>query len=426
MARLKHLHSPSRILAVVVLAALSAIGVGYIFSTGYLGSAYPIRPNWYRQCVFLAFGAGVCWGMARLDNRRLPWRTLVWSGYALSMLLLVAVLLFGKEIGGARRWLTVGPLLLQPAEFAKVFTILAGSLIFSGELFRKRWQELVAGLCCFGLPVLLILCEPSYGNAGALAPCLLVLAGIRWLPRWLWKLGMLAALIILFGTAYMIYQLRSRPSEPPVPGQVQAGEGGFLHGYHLRRLQAFLSPEGDWNEQQSLMTVAGGGWFGKGYLNGTMKKLGFLPRTVAPTDFIFAVIAEEGGLLFGVLPVLFLYGLLLGLLLHWGANATCPMDLNLVASGSTLLFVHILVGVGMSIRLVPVIGLPLPLLSYGGSFTVATMLLLGALFGTHQQTEEDAAADMDKDEGNPVASKPAETTWRLGSFFKLRIRSRDE
>ena len=271
MARLKHLHSPSRILAVVVLAALSAIGVGYIFSTGYLGSAYPIRPNWYRQCVFLAFGAGVCWGMARLDNRRLPWRTLVWSGYALSMLLLVAVLLFGKEIGGARRWLTVGPLLLQPAEFAKVFTILAGSLIFSGELFRKRWQELVAGLCCFGLPVLLILCEPSYGNAGALAPCLLVLAGIRWLPRWLWKLGMLAALIILFGTAYMIYQLRSRPSEPPVPGQVQAGEGGFLHGYHLRRLQAFLSPEGDWNERQSLMTVAGGGWFGTGYADAALR-----------------------------------------------------------------------------------------------------------------------------------------------------------
>ena len=420
-------HSSSRLLAVIVLAVLAVLGVGYIFSTGYLGSAYPIRPNWYRQCVFLAVGGAACWAVARLDNRRLPWRILAWGGYALSLLLLVAVLLFGKEIGGARRWLTMGPLLLQPAEFAKVFTILAGAMIFSGGLFRKRWQELVAGICCFGTPMALILCEPSYGNAGSLVPCFLMLAGIRFFPQWLWKIIMLLTLLALFGAAYEIYRLRNQPAQTAEQTDgAETADGGFLHGYHLRRLQAFLSPEGDWNEQQSLMTVAGGGWFGKGYLNGTMKKLGFLPRTVAPTDFIFAVIAEEGGLVFGVLPVLFLYGLLLSLLLHWGADAASRLDLNLVAAGSTLLFVHILVGVGMSIRLVPVIGLPLPLLSYGGSFTVSILLLLGALFGTRQQTEEDVAADLDKDEGNPVASKPTETTWRLGPFFKLRIRSRDE
>ena len=423
MAISEHPHSSSRVLAVIVLTVLAVFGVGYIFSTGYLGSAYPIRPNWYRQCAFLAVGAAVGWAVARLDNRRLPWRILVWGGYSVSLLFLVAVLAFGKEIGGARRWLTMGPLLLQPAEFAKVFTILAGALIFSGELFRKRWQELVAGICCFGVPMSLILCEPSYGNAGSFVPCFLVLAGIRFFPQWLWKFAMLVTLLALFGTAYEVYRMRNQPTPVEQGTETGKAETGFLHGYHLRRLQAFLSPEGDWNEQQSLMTVAGGGWFGKGYLNGTMKKLGFLPRTVAPTDFIFAVIAEEGGLVFGVLPVLFLYGVLLSLLLHWGADAASRLDLNLAAAGSTLLFVHILVGVGMSIRLVPVIGLPLPLLSYGGSFTVAILLLVGALFGIRQQTGEGTA---DNDGTSPTASKPVETTWRLGPFFKLRIRSRDE
>ena len=406
-------HSTNRVLAVAALLALSVFGVSYIFSTGYLGAAYPIRPNWLRQCVFLGIGAAAAWGMSRLDHRGAAWRAVVWGGYGASVMLLAVVLVAGREIGGARRWLPLGPLLLQPAEFAKVFTVQAGALLLSGRVCRSRWRELGWALACFGVPVVLILLEPSYGNAGALLPCLLVLAGMRFFPRWLWCLGLLAVVACLFGGAYGVFRLRSHPVAAQ-PTAVLEESGGFLRGYHLRRLRAFLSPEGGWNEQQSLMTVAGGGLTGKGYLNGTMKRLGFLPRTVAPTDFIFAVIAEEGGLLFGVLPVLGLYALLLGLLLQRGAHAASRLDLNLLAGGSTLLLVHIVVGVGMTIRLVPVIGLPLPLLSYGGSFTVATLSLLGTLLGTRQQ----AAPEEDETPPSPVR------TWRFGPL--LRIRMRDE
>ena len=396
------------------MVLLAAFGVCYIFSTGYLGSSFPIRPNWLRQCVFLMAGAAAAWGMARLDNRGALWRTVVWTGYGVSVALLAVVLLCGREIGGARRWLVIGPFLLQPAEFAKAFTILAGALLLSGEVCKNRRQELGWTLLCFVVPFGLILLEPSYGNAGSLLPCLMVMLGIRFFPKWLWKFCLLVLVMCLFGGAYGVFQLRNQPPEVWESSMTTEGGNGFLRGYHLRRLRAFLSPEGDWNEQQSLMTVAGGGWSGKGYLNGTMKRLGFLPRTVAPTDFIFAVIAEEGGLLFGVLPVLFLYALLIGLLLHRASSAASRLDLNLLAAGTTLLFVHILVGVGMTIRLVPVIGLPLPLLSYGGSFTVAILVLLGTLLGTRQTSladEEDAT------------SAPAQSRMlRFGPLLRIGIR----
>ena len=144
-----------------------------------------------------------------------------------------------------------------------------------------------------------------------------------------------------------------------------------------------------------------------------MKNLGFLPRTVAPTDFIFAVIAEEGGLLRGVLPVLLLYIALLSVLLHWGAHAERRLDLMLLSAGATLLAMHIFIGVGMTIRLIPVIGLPLPLLSYGGSFTVAVCTLLGVLYGCDRNAGGQENAD---DDG---AARPQ--TIQCGFLFRLRI-----
>lgn len=409
--------SGSKTLAVVALALLSALGVAYIFSTGYLGSQYPVRPNWLRQCAFLALGAVAAVGMSRLDHRGTLWRVVVWGGYAAGVVLLAVVLVAGKEIGGARRWLRAGPLLLQPAEFAKTFTLLAGAWLAAGMSGWKRRYDFLALLGCFLLPMGLMLLEPSYGNAGSLAPCLAVLVGICFFPRWLWNLCAVLAVAVLFAVAVGVNYLRNQPPPPDVTAAAGPAESGFLHGYHLKRLHAFLSPEGDWNEQQSLMTVAGGGWFGKGYLNGTMKKLGFLPRTVAPTDFIFAVIAEEGGLVFGVLPVLALYMLLFALLLHRAGHAADRQELAIVCAGCTLLFVHVLVGVGMSIRLVPVIGLPLPLLSYGGSFTLATMMLMGAMLGIRTQAEEGEDA--------PEPAVANGLTLRLGPFFRLKITNKD-
>lgn len=408
----------SHLIALLCIAALALAGVAAIYSAGYVSSDYPVRPNWLRQCAFLGAGALVAAFFARLDCHRRRWRLLVLCCYGASVLLLVAVLFIGRSIGGARRWLAVGPLLLQPAEFAKVFTLLAGAVVLSGELFRSRLCELAAALAVFAVPMLLIAREPSYGNAASLLPGMAVMIGLRFLPGWLWKAALVVLLAAFFAGIGALHYLRSIPADDAATAASRtagAPSDGILHGYHLRRLNSYLSARGGWNEQQSLMTVAGGGLLGKGYLKGTMKSLGFLPRTVAPTDFIFAVIAEEGGFLGGVLPVVTLYGVLVAVLLHLASRAASRQDLNLLAGGVSLLMIHICVGIGMTIRMLPVIGLPLPLLSYGGSFTLSMMILLGCMMG----------CDRTPPPGVIPADRDLPLTLRLGALFRLRIWRKD-
>ncbi len=409
------MRSASHLVILITLILLAIFGVAYIYSTGYISSDYPVRPNWLRQCVFLNAGACVAYFFARLDIQKRSWQLLIISCYLCSVILLVAVLLMGRSVGGARRWIALGPLFLQPAEFAKVFTLLAGAIVLSGDFLRSKWLELPVALCVFAVPVLLIAREPSYGNAASVLPGLALMIGLRFLPSWLWRCAIAAFMIAFFVGIAGLYYLRSLPPEPVSQTVVQNDTStikSLLRGYHLKRLKSYLSPRGGWNEQQSLMTVAGGGLFGKGYLNGTMKSLGFLPRTVAPTDFIFAVIAEEGGFLFGVLPVVILYGLLIAIVMHWASRAQNQLSLNILVAGSSLLMVHICVGIGMTIRLLPVIGLPLPLLSYGGSFTVAMLTLIGAMISCDRAT-----MPQDASEHNPDA--PA--IFQIPLLFRLKI-----
>lgn len=407
----------SHLVFMLTAGVLCALGVAFIYSAGYLGEAYAVRGNYLRQCVFIGAGLVAGAGICALSPGRLSWRAVIFSGYFASLLLLVAVLLWGKSIGGARRWIPVGGMLLQPAEFARVFTLLAGALLWDGKSLPRRW-ELPLGLLCYLAPMALIAAEPSYGNAASLAIPLAVTLGLRYLPPWLWKISLLTMAGALLAATLCVQHLRRQAAIPPAEkGAASASllppkAAALLKGYHLRRFQSFLSADGGWNEQQAVMAVAGGGRTGKGYLNGTMKNLGFLPRTVAPTDFIFAVVAEEGGFFFGVLPLLGLYWLLLMLPLHWASRAEDRLRLNLLAAGTTLLFTHVVVGVGMSVRLLPVIGLPLPLLSYGGSFTLSLFLLLGAML----------AADRHPAEGTDTTPQETETGFRLGRLFRLRLR----
>ena len=404
----------SHLLFLLVLLCLSGMGVAYLFSTGYLGAEYAVRGNYLRQCGFLLFGVVLGAAAFRMTPGSGLWRIVVFAGYCLSLLLLVLVLLAGKSIGGARRWLVLGPFLLQPAEFARVFTILAGALLLDGKFLPRRW-EFLFGVGCYLLPMGLILLEPSYGNAASLAIPLAVMLGLRYFPKWLWITTVLVAVSGVLALSLAIQHLRLLDETGTPVESLETGWGtGVFHGYHLRRLRSFLSAEGGWNEQQSVMAVAGGGLTGKGYLSGTMKNLGFLPRTVAPTDFIFAVVAEEGGLLFGVLPLLLLYWLLFLLLTHWAARSQNRLCLNLLAGGSALLFTHVVVNIGMTIRLLPVIGLPLPLLSYGGSFTVSVLLLLAMM----------ASADYHRTEqpSRIPCARSSESIWALGRLLRVKLR----
>lgn len=407
----------SAVLQQLALVLLAVIGLFYIYSAGYVTADYPVRANWQRQMVFIAIGFVLYAVMIRWDNRSDSWQLLLWGGYALSLAGLLAVLSFGKEIGGARRWLAIGGFYMQPAEFARIFTLLA----FCQLLFRRgrgrRWlRPLLAGVVVL-LPVILIAVEPSLGNAASLFPCLLGILAVRFLPPRLMLLSVCLSTLLLLLAGGGLFWLRTQDNSAEIftrEVEPRLQKIALIRPYHLRRLKAFVSPLGGWNERQAVMSVAGGGLYGKGYLNGTMKSLGYLPRTVAPSDFIFSVIAEEGGFLFGTLPVICLYILLLIACLRQAALAADPFD-NAVCTGLTLLcLVHICVGIGMTVRLIPIIGLPLPLLSYGGSFTLAFLLGMGIISGTRRHQPHDL----------PTADSDHTFQLTLPGVLRLRINNR--
>lgn len=377
----------------LAMVLLALFGLFYIYSAGYVTADYPVRANWQRQMCFLGGGFFLYVMMSWWDNRRDSWQLLLWGGYILSLAGLIAVLSVGKEIGGARRWLSIGGFYLQPAELARVFTMLA----FCQLLFRpsrtRRWLRVLLAMAAVLLPAVLIAIEPSLGNAASILPCLAGILAVRFFPPRLMLCAVCLGTALLLLAGGGLFWLRSQENGAEIftrriePHLLKTS---LVRPYHSRRLKTFVSPLGGWNERQAVMSVAGGGLYGKGYLNGTMKSLGYLPRTVAPSDFIFSVIAEEGGFLFGTLPVILLYALLLCACLRQAALAADPFD-NAVCTGLTLLaLVHICVGIGMTVRLIPIIGLPLPLLSYGGSFTLAFLFGMGVIAGTRRHQPHEA------------------------------------
>ena len=407
-----HFGTPlGRLVLWLVALSLCCYGVFFIYSTGYIGDAYPVRPNWIRQLVWLALGSLLGWLVGHAHPRGLPWRTFVWGGYGASLILLVVVLFAGRSIGGARRWLQLGPVMIQPAEFAKFFTLMAFCelLCWTPTGFRSLVIKWVLLSALFLAPFLLIVLAPSVGNAFSLLPGVLCVVGIYLLGRRLWATLVFFGVVLIICFCGFVVQIRASQEVGSSGGNVALG--GFFKGYHSRRIADFLTPRGGWNERQSLMTLASGGRFGKGYLQGDMKGLGYLPRTVAPTDFIFSVIGEELGFYLGCLPILLLYMVLFGLGFHWAghSNDECA-GLRCVAV-LMLLLTHVLVNVGMTVRLVPIIGLPLPFLSYGGSFTVTTFLCLGVLHSTSRMSCG----------GLMSADSPKSNEWSLGRLLRVRI-----
>jgi rod shape determining protein RodA len=163
----------------------------------------------------------------------------------------------------------------------------------------------------------------------------------------------------------------------------------ILEPYQKERIRVFLSDDVDtadagWNKLQAQVAVGSGGLRGKGYLQGTQNMLGFLPRTVAPTDFIFCVIAEEMGFI-GSISILLLYMLLLGRCLRTAWRARDEFGRMVALGISTLLFCHIFINIAMTIGLLPITGLPLPLMSYGGSFMISTLVALGIIQSIYQR-----------------------------------------
>lgn len=341
------------LLAVVV--ALSAIGLATVHSA----SAESPIDYLYRQAVWVAVG----WA-AMVVVFGFSYHTLLsWSLplYLASLAALALVLVLGYEAGGSQGWFRIGSVGVQPSEFAKLVTALYLTRYLGGLSQRElQPRQIAAALAIAAVPMVLIALEPDLGGAAMFVPMLagmLLVAGVR-------LRLLVTALIAALALGALIWSFGMQP-------------------YQRQRVATFLQPAEDplgagYQVRQSKIAVGSGELTGKGYLQGTQSQLRFLPAR--HTDFILAVLAEEWGFV-GVVVVLGLYGIFL---VNAGAIAARARDRQgiLLVVGLTSVFAfHVLYNSAMVIGLVPITGIPLPFLSYGGSFTLVNYLAVGLLLG---------------------------------------------
>lgn len=312
----------------------------------------------------------------------LPYRKLVDFSvlpYLGTIVALVLVLIpgIGEEIFNARRWLFG----FQPSEFAKFSVLLVTAFLLSATQLEKSTSKLAAVAISVAAPLGLVTMQPDLGSALVLIPLvasMLFVSGTA--PRFLaWCTGILLVAAILFLSLILVPE--SLPADSPARARIETVSNAVIFPHWKKRIVAFVYPDRDplgagWNRRQSEIAIGSGGLHGKGYLRGTQNILGFLPRAVSSTDFIFSVYAEE----FGFKGSLWLLSLYAGLFASIAAiGARCPDTTGrLLATGIlTLLGFHVFVNIGMTIGRVPITGLPLPFISYGGTFTISTMAMLG-------------------------------------------------
>lgn len=343
------------LLALILL--IVAIGIVNLYSAGYNRTPEGATPVYVKQIYWLAVGLAVMFFTLLYDYRH--YEKVAYPFFILTVVLLLGVMAAGKMVSGSKRWLVLGPITFQPSEFAKLAIILV-----LARYFHRRPQtapltlrDLLAPLVLVLVPALIIVKQPDLGSGLlvlAVAGALILFAGVHWRTLLIGGLGVVLA----------------APAAWP-----------FLKDYQKQRLFTYLDPEMDplgagYHIIQSKIAVGSGQFWGKGFLQGTQSQLYFLPEQ--HTDFVFSVFAEEWGFV-GSAFILLLYA---GLIL-WGLQIarTCKDRFGqFLAVGVTALFFwQVFTNICMVTGLLPVVGIPLPLLSYGGSSLVTTMLALGIL-----------------------------------------------
>ena len=370
----------------LAMLALAAIGLSFIYSA----QLSTVQSDWIKQLVFMTIGAGVYIAVSLIDYRF--WISVIHWFYLACIILLLAVLIpgIGQEVYGAQRWLDFGFISLQPSEPAKAAVLMMTATVIIRSQIGTVQQSLgVLGKLALavGLPMFLILLQPDLKSAIVLPPMVFSMLYVSKLSTRFFA-GALGAFLLIVGivawdsTSYMKFMDDNKLSYVNDRGKYQATTWVPLKDYQRNRIISFIAPYKidpmgiGWNQRQSLISVGSGGFVGKGWTQGTQAQLGYLPRSVAHNDFIFSVIAEEKGFL-GSLTVLGLFGIVMFNGVRIAGLARDRFGTLLVIGVTVLFAVHVFVNIAMTIGLVPITGIPLPFISYGGSFVLSCCLLQG-------------------------------------------------
>ncbi|MGE5480373.1 MAG: rod shape-determining protein RodA [Chloroflexota bacterium] len=388
----------------ILTVVLSAAGLVSIYSATYESN---MSSFFYKQIVATALGFGGMLAVTFLPERVLRWGS--FFVYAASIILLVLVLIIGEKVYGTQGWINFGGFTLQPAEVSKVgvLMLLAQYLSRKGVDVRTL-RDLAVCAAIVGVPALLIISQPDHGSASVLGAMTLgvifwagfeslILLFIIALPivvilslkgfwafligwaaisfvvvlmkkRITWTVGVIAILFAIGFGSQMIY------------------ENLNMMEHQRARIETFINPGANprgagYNVIQSLMAVGSGGFSGKGYLQGTQTQLRYIPMQW--TDFIFSVPTEEFGFLGGVIVILLVFGLIMRSVKIASLVESRFSSLVSIGVGSIFLY-HALINIGMAIGIMPVMGIPLPLMSYGGTSMVVNLTMIGLLLNGYR------------------------------------------
>ncbi len=332
--------------AVIVLASMMAM----VSAARTLNPALAVR-----HVVYIVLGMGAFFAASRANYRR--WTDVAVILYGLAVITLLLVEVAGATRLGATRWLSVFGVSLQPSELAKLSTTLLLAQYLAGQPVPLPVRSLAVSLAFVGVPALLIFLQPDLGSASVLCAI--------WLGM-VWVAGISRGMLLALGGGFLAIL--------PVAWHV-------LKGYQRDRLMAFIDPHADplgtgYTIIQSTIAIGSGRWWGRGWFSGTQNQLSFLPER--HSDFIFSVIGEEWGFL-GCVVVILAFGVLLFEVGRIALNTSEPQGRLLAAGMFSWLGYQSFVNIGMVMGLLPVVGVPLPLVSYGGSSMVTLWCALGLL-----------------------------------------------
>jgi rod shape determining protein RodA len=344
---------------IFLVAAIAGFGLLVLYSA----AGGSIQPWALKQAIVFMVFLGIAVAMSWVSESTI--KALTFPLYGVTLVMLIGVEALGFVSKGAKRWLDLGPIRLQPSEFMKPAIVLTLArfyeLVPAGEI--RKWRAIWPALLLLGVPAFLILVQPDLGTCIMVVLCGVTVMFLAGLPWWVFA-GPAAAVGIAAPIAYEM-----------------------LHGYQRKRIDTFLNPESDplgagYHISQSKIAIGSGGIWGKGFLNGSQSHLDYLPE--GHTDFVFATMAEEWGLVGGVLLIL-----AFAMVIRWGMKVSASAKTRfaqLAAAGlSATIFFYVSINLMMVMGLAPVVGVPLPLVSFGGSAVMTVMLCLGLLMALERQ-----------------------------------------